>query len=116
MSCEGCRKARKCKDYNKVDGCELYIGKDDYRECYICGGTWGIQEHHCISGSNRKNADRWGLTVDLCAECHINGRKSAHKCHETQLMLMQKAQRVFLNRGHTMDEWMEIFHKNWLED
>lgn len=114
MSCKGCRKAKRCLDAGRVDGCELYIGKDDMRECYICGSVRGIQEHHCVSGSNRKNADKYGLMVDLCVECHLNGSMAVHKCHESQLKLIRKAEMVFLGRGHTLDEWMAIFHKNWL--
>lgn len=44
---------------------------DDFEDrCYICG-LWGhMEEHHIFGGPCRKTADRMGLVVHLCRECH----------------------------------------------
>lgn len=44
----------------------------DNDECYICG-AYASETHHCIHGfANRRIADRDGLTVRLCHQCHAN--------------------------------------------
>ena len=114
MSCVGCRKIKKCADARKVDGCSLYIDKNAVRTCYMCGINRGIEEHHCLSGSNRKMSDKYGLTVDLCVYCHKDGWLAVHKNYDSKVAVIRKAQKCFLDRGHTMEEWMELFGKNYL--
>lgn len=31
------------------------------KECYVCGYPFGLEEHHCIIGKNRHNAEEDGL-------------------------------------------------------
>ena len=39
--------------------------------CYLCGCNRGYQKHHCWHGTaNRKMADKEGLWVWLCNDCH----------------------------------------------
>lgn len=41
------------------------------KECYLCRATRNLHKHHCIHGTaNRQLADRDGLFVFLCADCH----------------------------------------------
>ena len=78
--------------------------------CYICG-YWGTtQEHHMIHGTaNRKNADHYGLTVQLCPRCHMN----LHDHGDYDKDLQRVAQQEFEKRwGHK--EWMKVFQKSYL--
>lgn len=37
--------------------------------CLICDGQ-AEHSHHTLSGSDRKKADKFGLTIPLCPTCH----------------------------------------------
>lgn len=41
----------------------------EYELCVICDRP-AAHTHHTLSGSNRKKAEEYGLTVPLCPECH----------------------------------------------
>lgn len=78
--------------------------------CYICG-RWGTtQVHHMIHGANRRNADHYGLTVQLCRRCHMDLHD--HGAHDRELQRI--AQQEFEKQwGHK--EWMKVFQKSYLE-
>lgn len=41
--------------------------------CYLCGRGGTLETHHVIHGYGRRRlADKDGLTVRLCPECHKN--------------------------------------------
>lgn len=78
--------------------------------CYLCG-RWveHPDTHHCLHGSRRQAADKYGLTVYLCRSCH----RALHDKGIGDLQLRQDAQRYF-ESSHSHEEWMEIFGKNYL--
>lgn len=55
-------------------------GEDD-KTCFLCQyAGYGLQKHHCISGTaNRLVADKDGLWVWLCPSCHTMGPKAVHQ-------------------------------------
>lgn len=72
--------------------------------CYICGKEGYTEEHHCFHGwANRSIAEKEGLKVYLCHECHRSGKYAVHKCRATDLSVEQDAQLV----------WEERFIKNY---
>lgn len=89
------------------------------KECFLCGNTVNLELHHCLGAANRKNSDKYGLTVWLCGDftkykCH-KGKNGPHQNKETAELLHQVAQRVF-EREHSREEWMRIFGRNYLGD
>lgn len=84
-------------------------------ECAICGARTSLQYHHCMHGTaNRQKADKYGLTVWLCASCHerLHSAKDEN-WRELDLELKQDAQRKFEDLyGH--EQWMREFGKNYL--
>lgn len=81
--------------------------------CYICTSRGPLETHHLLHGTaNRKQADKYGLTVHLCHRCHMR----LHDKGEHDRALQRIAQDTFeKNFGH--EEWMRIFGKNYiLED
>ena len=49
------------------------------KECYLCGSTLNLEKHHCIHGTaGRKLADKYGLTVWLCAYHHRDQKNGVH--------------------------------------
>lgn len=83
--------------------------------CFLCHEYKKLEEHHIFGGANRKNSQKYKLKVNLCAECHREGPKAAHKCAETAQKLHEYGQKLAMRRyGWTKDEFREIFHANYI--
>jgi len=81
--------------------------------CYVCGTTYGLEEHHVIGGTaNRKQSEKYGLKVWLCPE-HHRGNSGVHFNKERDLEIKKLAQETF-EREHTREEFRAIFGKSWL--
>ncbi len=84
------------------------------KRCYLCGSTVGLEKHHCIHGSGwRQRADRWGLTVWLCAYHHRDNKHGVHGDAKLDNWFKQLAQRTF-EKKYSHDKWMSIFGRNYL--
>ena len=67
--------------------------------CYICGCNKGYEKHHCIHGyANRKIAEKEGLWVYLCYECHRTGKYAVHQDKNTDIALERDAQTIWEER------------------
>ena len=89
------------------------IQKD--KRCFICGTDRYLESHHAMHGTaNRKIADRYGLTVWLCAE-HHRGTQGVHgrDGKDIDLHLKQTAQEAF-ESIYNHDMWMNLFGRNYL--
>ena len=96
---------------------ESIIDGGNDRECWICGSIKDLEVHHCVHGTaNRIQADRYGLWVYLCRECHT-GTFGVHGKHgrERDLTLKRAAQRAFEKR-HSREMFRAIFGKSYLEE
>ena len=82
-------------------------------ECFICGKKIGLERHHCIGGSNRKNSEKYGLTVYLCHFCHNEPPRGVHFNKDTADYIRQEAQKAF-EKTHTREEFIKIFGRNFL--
>lgn len=78
--------------------------------CMICGSTDSVTTHHLLCGSNRRAADRHGLTMPLCSRCHDKVQTDG------RLMAISKAigQLVFMLQGHSKQEFMSKFSQDYL--
>lgn len=86
------------------------------RECFVCGTTLNLHNHHCLYGSGRRKlADKYGLTVYLCQE-HHTGQTGVHMNPNKAIDLKLKtmAQTYYEERIGTRGKWMEEFGKNYL--
>lgn len=87
------------------------------RECFLCGRSGSIERHHLFGGAYRKKADRLGLVVDLCHECHNEPPYGAHHNKDTMRQLKQYGQKkAMLEQGWSVDEFIKQFGKNYLEE
>ena len=82
---------------------------DERKQCFICGRRGPLDRHHCLSGSARKMADKYGLMVYLCRDCH----RALHDKGKYDMELKQFAQRQF-EKTHSRDEFRKVFGKSWL--
>lgn len=107
---------------------ESIIDGGNELECWICGRSGyydydakrviGLELHHCCHGTaNRAQADRYGLWVYLCSECH-KGTYGVHgkHGHERDLSLERAAQRAWEAKYGSREEFRAVFGKSWLDD
>lgn len=91
------------------------IMQDNKNRCYLCGRNktadpCGLEEHHAIGGSNRKWSEKYGLKVYLCGlSCHREGPKAVHKNKTVNNMIKAAAQRAFIEKVGTREEFYQIF-------
>lgn len=82
------------------------------KRCFLCGVTYGLEVHHCLHGSRRKIADKYGLTVYLCRECH-RGNEGVHFNRDKDEKLKRLAEMEF-ERRYGEDEWFRVVGKRYL--
>lgn len=83
------------------------------RECYVCGTTQNLHEHHIFGAANRKHSESYGLKIYLCAPHHNMSDKGIHFNKELDISVKQMAQEIF-EETHTREEFREIFGKSYL--
>lgn len=84
----------------------------DLEHCFVCGTSYGLEEHHVFFGTaNRKQSDKYRLTVPLCANCH-RGTEGVHHNKTLDLRIKQLAQIEF-EKNFSYEEFMKVIGKNY---
>ena len=88
-----------------------------YGKCFLCGKYGQVERHHAFPGALRDKADKYGLTVDLCAlECHREGKKAVHRCEESRLKVQKYCQKKAMReQGWSVEDFIREFGKNYLD-
>jgi len=74
-------------------------------ECYICGSTQQLHNHHCIFGKgNRAVSDKYGLTLYICLTHHAE----IHKNKTLRKEIANYAKGEFIKQ-YSISEYMRIF-------
>lgn len=85
------------------------------RRCYVCGTTYNLHEHHIYGGTaNRKNSEKNGFKVCLCAFHHNMSNEGVHFNRELDLKIKLECQSKF-EETHSREEFMKIIGKNYLD-
>lgn len=95
------------------------IIQEDKTHCFICGMNRNLEpldEHHVFGGANRKKSEKYGLKIYIHHhKCHIFGENSVHKNAEVDRAVKRIAQKRAMEKyGWTVDEFREIFGKNYI--
>lgn len=89
---------------------------DDMTKCYVSGVTYDIHIHEVFYGTaNRKKSIEYGCCVPLTARLHNGSNKGVHFNKALDMRLKREMQKAF-EKKYSHEEFMEIFHKNYLED
>lgn len=81
--------------------------------CYVCGTIYNLHCHHVFGGSNRKNSEKLGLKVYLCAKHHNMSNDGVHFNKNLDIQIKQEAQQRY-EKTHTHEEFMQYIGKNYL--
>ena len=85
------------------------------KECYVCETAFNLHDHHCIYGTaNRKNSEKYGLKVWLCAYHHNMSNEGVHFNKELDAHLKKLSQDKFEEIHGTREEFRKIFGKSYL--
>ena len=85
------------------------------KECFVCGTTLNIHDHHCIYGtSNRKISEKYGLKVWLCARHHNMSGEGVHFNKSLDLRLKTMAQEYYESHYGTREEFIREFGRSYL--
>ena len=77
--------------------------------CFLCGSVRNLERHHCIHGTaNRKLAEKDGLIVWLCHDCHMD----LHDHGTFDKALQHLAMVAWINKGNkTEDDFRKRYGK-----
>lgn len=86
------------------------------RECFITGSTTMLHKHHIFGGTGRRQlSEKYGLTVYLRYDWHNGEKYGVHFNKDLDTRLKRIAQeKAMKHYGWTVEEWIEIFGRNFL--
>jgi hypothetical protein len=84
------------------------------KECYVCGTTYDLQEHHIFFGTaNRRLSEKHGLKVWLCQH-HHTGQAGVHFNKDLDTQLKKLAQERFEAEYGQNISFRDVFGRNYL--
>lgn len=95
---------KKSNKLAKLERNRFSVFTDNLKKCYFCPNS-AIEKHEILAGSNRQNSMRYGYVLPVC--------RFHHDRIQYDLEWKKKCQRHF-EQTHTREEWISIFHKNYL--
>lgn len=85
------------------------------KECYVCGTTCNLHSHHIFMGTaNRKQSEKYGLKVWLCAYHHNMSNEGVHFNKPLDNHLKEMAQQYFEEHFGTREDFRREFGKSYL--
>ena len=86
------------------------------KECYICGTTQWLEEHHIFEGTaNRKLSEKYGLKIWLCHRHHNEVPDGIHFDKWLRDRVKQNTQKLFMEYyNKTEEEFIKIFGRSYL--
>lgn len=85
------------------------------KRCYFCGTRDNLHEHHIFPGSNRKNSEKYGMKVYLCANHHNMTKDSVH-FNPIYMKLLKIIGQLYYEDVFQDEPFRNVFYKNYRED
>ena len=90
------------------------IIQDNWDECYLCGCTRNLEEHHIFGGNpGRQLSEHYGLKVRLCQPCHNLPPEGVHYNNKNMDGLRRIGQKAFEGK-YSDKSFITIFGKNYI--
>ena len=87
----------------------------DKKECWVCGTTQGLHEHHLYFGAKRKISEREGLKVWLCGRHHNLSNEGVHFNPELDRELKILGETVWCEKNaKTPEDFIKLMGRNYL--
>jgi len=61
---------KKRKQQNKCDRIIQEIGRETYKNCYVCGGVYSCLHHFIPKSRSNKLRYDWENLIPICSHCH----------------------------------------------
>lgn len=85
------------------------------KQCYVCCTTYNLHSHHIFGGtSNRKQSEKYGLKVWLCARHHNMSNEGVHYNKHLDNHLKQIVQRYYEQHIGTREDFRREFGRSYL--
>lgn len=85
------------------------------KKCFVCGAKEGLNRHHIYAGySNRRNSEKEGCWVYMCAKHHNMSNEGVHFNKEFDLYLKKFCQATWEMENGSREEFRKIFGKSYL--
>lgn len=85
------------------------------KECYICGTTRDLHEHHVFFGTaNRKLSEKRGYKIYLCGHHHNLSNEGVHSNRSMDLYLKKMAQKHYEIHYGSREDFIREFGKSYL--
>ena len=85
------------------------------KKCFICGSDTALHKHHIFYGAkNRRNSEKQGCWVYLCAMHHNMSSHGVHFDKDKDLYLKKFAQATWEMENGSREEFVKIFGRNYL--
>lgn len=92
---------------NKLERNRYSIFTNNFERCIECGGK-ATDKHEIYRGKNRRTSIKWGLVIPLCRTCHNDPEIE-------QKWRIIGQQKFMQHYDKTIDEFIEIFGRNYLD-
>lgn len=100
------------------------IFTDNLKRCFITGCTEGyhngkyhmIHVHHIFGASNKANSEKYHFLIPLRDDWHDLTGYGVHRNRTLDLTLKLMCQDYFIENYGTMEDFVSIFGKCWLND
>ncbi len=99
----------KSNKIKKLEKNRFSIIYDNLDSCCVCGSTYQISKNEIFEGRNRNNSMIYGMVAPMCPECH----SKFHNDRSLSLLYKKMFEEKFIE-DHTIEEFIEIFHINYL--
>lgn len=82
----------------------------EFAECRKCGRWDYLDIHHVFFGTaNRAKSEKWGMTIDLCRDCHA----LYHADYMLRCELCREYQVIF-EESHSRELFRQEFGRSYL--
>lgn len=83
--------------------------------CFLCHKITQTENHHIFGGGSRTRADRDGLTVYLCHDCHNEPPNGVHYNKDRNDRLKRIGQITWMRvYGKTKEDFIKAYGRNYL--